>query len=446
MAFDLTPKQVEAQSLLGSKATHVMLFGGSRSGKTFLITRRIIVRALKAPGSRHAMLRFRFNAIKASIVYDTFPNVMELCFPGVKYDLNKTDWFAKMSSGSEIWFGGLDDKERSEKILGQEYASIFLNECSQIPWSSRGLAVTRLAQNVMEKLEGKPPRPLPLKMFYDENPPDRSHWTYRVFVQKTDPETREPLLNPADFASMQINPRDNEVNLPRQYISTLEGLSGRLKRRFLEGQFRESTPGALFPEDNLDRWRVEDGRALPDFVRIVVSVDPSGAGDVDNADNDAIGIVVAALGTDGNGYLLEDLTVKAGPATWGRVAVSAFDRHRADIVVAEVNFGGAMVKQVIQTARPRTPYKQVTASRGKAVRAEPLSSLVEEGKIRLVGRFGELEEELAGFTTNGYTGEGSPNRADAFVWAFSELFPGIVAVRGKPKLDFSESAARGARI
>ena len=89
-----------------------MLFGGSRSGKTFIAVRRVIARALKAPKSRHAMLRFRFNAIKASIVYDTFPKVMEVCFPGLSYTLNKTDWFATLPNGSEIWFGGLDDKEK----------------------------------------------------------------------------------------------------------------------------------------------------------------------------------------------------------------------------------------------------------------------------------------------------------------------------------------------
>ena len=442
--FDLTPKQVEAQKLLGSSATHVMLFGGSRSGKTFLIVRRIVARAIMAPKSRHAMLRFRFNAIKASIVYDTFPKVMELCFPGMKYTLNKTDWFASLPNGSEIWFGGLDDKERSEKILGQEYASIFLNECSQIPWSSRGLAVTRLAQNVPMDVDKENPRPLPLKMFYDENPPDRGHWTYRVFVQGIDPETKVALPNAADYAAMQINPKDNKDNLPAQYIATLEGLSGRLQRRFLLGEFRDSTPGALFPEAMLDQWRVLDGK-VPDFVRVVVAVDPSGSGDTDNADNDAIGIVVAALGTDGNGYLLEDLTVKAGPATWGRIACNAYDRHDADVIVAETNYGGAMVRQVIQAARPRTPYKEVHASRGKAVRAEPISSLVEEGKVRLVGRFSDMEEELAGFTTNGYLGEGSPNRADAFVWAFAELFPGIVRpVRNT--IDFGSSAAQGVSI
>jgi phage terminase large subunit-like protein len=86
-----------------------------------------------------------------------------------------------------------------------------------------------------------------------------------------------------------------------------------------------------------------------------------------------------------------------------------------------------MVEHVIQSARRRTPYKQVTATRGKAVRAEPISALYEQGKVRHVGNFRELEDELVAFSTSGYTGGGSPNRADALVWALTELFPGIVA-------------------
>jgi len=182
----------------------------------------------------------------------------------------------------------------------------------------------------------------------------------------------------------------------------------------------------LFKEENLDKWRVLDGKVL-EWQRIVIAVDPSGSGDTDNADNDAIGICVAALGTDGNAYVLEDLTVKAGPATWGRIATDAYERHAADRIVGEANYGGEMVRHVIQTARPRTPYTAVRATRGKVVRAEPIASLTEVGKVRLIGYFPDLEEELSGFTTAGYTGDGSPNRADAFVWAMTALFPGIVA-------------------
>lgn len=429
--MSLTVRQLEAQRVMAGPAAHVLVYGGSRSGKTRLIVRAIIIRALKAPGSRHAILRFRFNHVKASIGQDTLPKVLAEEFPGVTMRLNKEDWIGYLPNGSEIWLGGLDDKDRTEKILGLEFATIFLNEISQIPWASREMAVTRLAQSVTEEIDGVK-RQQRLRMFYDCNPPSKAHWSYRLFVEKRDPDTRRDLPNPQDFACIQINPGDNAANLPREYLTSLAGLSGRAQRRFLLGEFGEAAPGALFSEDDIDKWRVTDGK-VPDLVRVVVAVDPSGSGDTDNADNDAIGIVAAGLGVDGNGYLLEDATVKAGPSTWGNVATTCFDRHEADCIVGETNFGGDMVRHVIQTARARTPFRKVTASRGKIVRAEPLSALVEQGKIRHAGRFPDLEEELFGFTTNGYTGGRSPNRADAYVWAFTELFGGIVRKRNEDK-------------
>ena len=205
-----------------------------------------------------------------------------------------------------------------------------------------------------------------------------------------------------------------------------------MKKRFYDGEFADATPNALFRDEDIEKWRVIDGD-VPDMVRVVVAVDPSGAGDEDNADNDAIGIIAAGLGTDGNAYVLEDCTVKAGPATWGNVATTAYDRLDADLVVGETNYGGAMVKHVIQTARSRTPFKMVTATRGKAVRAEPVSALYELGKVRHVGEFRQLEDELTAFSTIGYTGQGSPNRADALVWAIYALFPGLTKKQEEPK-------------
>lgn len=371
---------------------------------------------------------------------------MDLAFPGVKYTLNKTDWYVEFPNGSQIWFAGLDDKERTEKILGQEYATIYLNEASQIPYGSVGIAITRLAQRVQQKIDGREPSPLKPRMYYDCNPPSKAHWSYQVFVLKRDPDTKQNLP-PADYAFFQINPQDNAENLSDGYLDTLQGLSARLRKRFLDGEFADATPNALFTDECIDKWRVTDG-ILPDFVRVIVGVDPSGSGDIDNADNDAIGICVGAIGTDGNAYLLADYTVKAGPAVWGKIATDAYDRHAADLIVGETNYGGAMVQHVIQTTRPRTPYKQVTATRGKAVRAEPFSALYEQGKIRHAGHFRELEDELVAFSTAGYTGERSPNRADAWVWVLTELFPGLTRqpkeVMVRPKLNLTAPAESGA--
>ncbi len=429
-SFRPTEKQRDLFRLIAGPAKHIMAFGGSRSAKTFAFLRAIAFRALAAEGSRHVVLRFRLSHLKGSVIADTWPKMLRLCYPEAKFDLDKQDLNGRFSNGSEVWFGGLDDKDRTEKILGQEHATIFLNECSQIPFASRNIAVTRLAQLAHHDV-GARRRVLRLKMFYDCNPPLKTHWTYQVFISKQDPDSRQPLRDPHNYAALQMNPRDNAENLPADYFAQLDGLPARMRVRFRDGEFGDAAEGALWTPESIERWREAD---TPDLQRIVIGIDPSGSGDVDNAGNDEIGIIVAGLGTDGSAYVLEDLSIKAGPEKWGGVAVGAYDRHDADMIVGEVNFGGEMVRFVVQAAgskpergaKPRPQFKKVTASRGKVVRAEPISVLTEQGKVRFAGNFPELEDELCGFTTGGYTGSGSPNRADAMIWAMSELFPGMV--------------------
>jgi predicted phage terminase large subunit-like protein len=144
-----------------------------------------------------------------------------------------------------------------------------------------------------------------------------------------------------------------------------------------------------------------------------------------------VGIVVAGLGTDGEAYVLEDLTVKAPPNVWGRIVVAAFHRHDADAIVAETNFGGAMVAEVVRAAAVdagvRVNFKEVKASRGKVVRAEPVAVLYGQAKVHHVGSFPLLEDELTSFTSAGYMGDRSPDRADALIWALSELFPRVLS-------------------
>jgi len=264
------------------------------------------------------------------------------------------------------------------------------------------------------------------------------HWSYLIFIKKCDPDTKKQLVNPDNYVSLPINPIDNIDNLDPAYIESLSQLSPRMRKRFYEGQFSDANPNALFTDVTIDQYRVIDGQ-LPDFVRVVVAVDPSGSGDENNAHNDAIGIIVAGLGVDGIAYVLEDCTIKAGPKTWGDVATAAYDRHMADVIVAEKNYGGDMVRFTIQTSKPNVPFKFVTASRGKSVRAEPISALYEIGKVRHVGNFSKLEDEMMGFSTVGYIGADSPNRVDAMIWAIAELFPGIVKEKKEKKKNYNLS-------
>ncbi|GLI23475.1 DNA-packaging protein [Xanthobacter flavus] len=212
---------------------------------------------------------------------------------------------------------------------------------------------------------------------------------------------------------------ENRANLAGTFLTEVvkkfEGT--RLGRQELNAEVLDDVPGALWTRDMLDACRV---RKAPELVRVVVAVDPSGTkGEEDTGD--AIGIVAAGKGVDGNAYILEDATCKLPPAAWGRRAVALAAKWKADRIVAERNFGGAMVEHVIRSVDPRVSYREVTASRGKVARAEPVAALYEQSCVRHVGAFPEMEDQMCSFATNGYLGSGSPDRADAAVWAITEL-------------------------
>jgi phage terminase large subunit-like protein len=428
--FKLTEKQTSANKFLGGSQRHSLLVGGSRSGKTFLLLRAIMVRALKSPHSRHAVLRFRNNAVWASIGLDTLPTVARLCFPGVIIKPHRRDGYFLLPNDSEIWLGGLDDKDRVEKILGQEYATILFNECSQIPYSSVLVALTRLAQKMPELVN---------RALYDLNPSGMGHWTYSQFFRLLDPRTQEKISDPDNYAAMAMNPRDNEENLDPSYIASLQNLPAKYRRRFFEGLYVKEVEGALWTFESIDAGRVTQEQ-VPELTRVVVAVDPSGAGeegDTENLEGDEIGIVVVGLGVDGHGYVLEDGTLRAGPSKWGARAVKLYQDHMADLIVGETNFGGAMVKFVVRTVDPGVPFKSVTASRGKTVRAEPVAVLYggtdnDPIQIHHVGRFPELEEQMLSMSTKGYKGSTSPDRADALVWGITELM--VLGVANVPQL------------
>lgn len=408
---ELTPKQREANRLLGGPQTHTLLVGGSRSGKTFLGTRAVATRAIRAPNSRHVIFRLRFNALRASVWLDTLPKVMRLCFPGVPYKNNRQDGYVSLPNGSEIWFAGLDDKDRVEKILGMEFATLYFNECSQIPQTSVLTALTRLAQ----KVDG-----LKNRAYYDLNPVGTGHWTYRQFIELVDPASRQPLPMPEDYKHIYMNPEDNRANVDEGYLRLLASLPERQRRRFLDGRYVAEIDGALWTLELLEKHR-RDPADVPLYRRVVVAVDPSGSKGDDDKRSDEIGIVVAALGVDDRVYVLADLSGRYSPEQWGALAVRAWRQYGADRIIGERNFGGDMVRAIVHAADRNAPYKEVTASRGKVVRAEPVSALYEQGRVSHAGRFPALEDQQCNFSMSGYLGDKSPDRADALVWAITEL-------------------------
>jgi predicted phage terminase large subunit-like protein len=213
--------------------------------------------------------------------------------------------------------------------------------------------------------------------------------------------------------------KDNEANLAPQFLKTIVArfAGTRLGRQELDGELLTDTPGALWSAQNLEETRVPQA---PPLSRIVIGIDPSG-GDSEGADE--CGIVVAGLGlTDGHGYVLSDLSGRYAPPEWARRAVDAYRVHRADKIVAEVNYGGQMVLATIAAIDPNVPCKAISSSRGKVLRAEPISTLSEQGRVHLVGTHPELEDTMTSFTADwSRARDGSPDRVDALVFALTEL-------------------------
>ena len=240
MSFRLTKRQELAISILASEAKHCLLFGGSRSGKTFLLVRSIIIRACKTK-SRHIILRQHFNHIKTSVWLETLPKVLSICFPDLTVKWNKTDYFIELPNGSTIFVAGFDDEKHIEKILGKEFSTIYFNECSQLGYNSVQVALTRLA----EKSD------LRKKIYYDANPPTKRHWTYWLFVKGIHPESGQNLEE-GQYASMLMNPQDNLENIDEEYISLLNSLDEKQRKRFLLGEFNDDSDGSAYYAFNRD--------------------------------------------------------------------------------------------------------------------------------------------------------------------------------------------------
>jgi len=244
----------------------------------------------------------------------------------------------------------------------------------------------------------------------------------RVVVTTTPrpiPLIRSLIKDPSTFVT-RGRTLDNAANLAAPFLKTITEKYGgtRLGRQELEAEILDDVPGALWARSDIDK--ALKPIAVPDLARIVVAVDPSGVGSGSDT-GDSVGIVVAGKGVDGRGYVLADQTCRLSPAGWGARAVAAYHRYSADRIVAESNFGGAMVEHVVRTADSSVAYAEVKASRGKVIRAEPIAALYEQGRVSHVQGFPELEDQMCQMATDGFLGEGSPDRLDALVWALSDL-------------------------
>jgi len=424
LTFVLNPGQQRAMDeTLTSGARFCLIYGGSRSGKTALLCSCVLDRALYAPESRHLIVRKEGQAAKKSIAKGTLPEVWKMKFPEHPVpDWHEQYGYFNLPNGSEIWLGGLNDAQAMERILGNEYATIYANEASEIRYDAFVLLRTRLAQ-VAKTVDGTD---LTQRMYVDLNPTVTQHWTYRLWRDGADPDGGR-RVDQAQFRWSQINPVDNAQNLSADMLTDLRSLPDRQKRRFYDGEYSADDADALWRREYFKRAYADgDGNWPVKMRRIVVAVDPA---TTSKPGSDETGIVAVGLGVDGKGYVLADESGRYRPEEWARRAVSAYRSLNADRIVGEVNQGGDMVEATIRAVAPDVPYKAVHAAKGKVTRAEPVAALYERGKMMHVGEFAELEDQCCAFTVGfDRNSQGwSPDRVDALVWAVMDLFPSLSA-------------------
>jgi phage terminase large subunit-like protein len=230
------------------------------------------------------------------------------------------------------------------------------------------------------------------------------------------------LRNPSTVVS-HAPTEANRAHLAASFLAEIRARydGTNIGRQELDGELLDDVEGALWSSVALDGMRL---REAGEFSRIVVAVDPPVSGKVGS---DECGIVVVGAVTEGppqdwRAVVLEDASVPgASPMTWAKAALEAMARHRADRLVAEVNQGGALVEQLLRQIDPTVAYRAVNASKGKAARAEPVAALYEQGRVRHLGCWPKLEDQMCRMTAQGFTGRGSPDRLDALVWALTEL-------------------------
>jgi phage terminase large subunit-like protein len=225
---------------------------------------------------------------------------------------------------------------------------------------------------------------------------------------------------------------DNKANLAQNTVKALYDRYGgtRLGRQELDGEILTDIPGALWNRDIIDASRL---REVPENLeRVYVAVDPA----VTNTENsDEHGIVVVGLARDAEGYargyVLEDGSMRGNPEDWAKKAVSLYRSWSADKIIAEKNQGGLMVESTLKAVDRSVPVELVTATRGKVVRAEPISALYEQGRVHHCGRFDVLEDQMCLFSIDYVrsASNGSPDRVDALVWGLTKIFDKITGRR-----------------
>lgn len=370
--------------------------GGRGSGKSHHFAGMVVEYAVYNPGARILCVREVQKSLKESVkqlIEDTARKygVADL------FDFLTTE--IRTPGGGVITFAGMQDHTADTIKSFEGYDIAWVEEAQTL--SSRSLELLRPTIR-------KPGS----ELWFSWNPRNASDAVDQLLRGENPPE---------NAIVVQANYMDNpwfpdELEQERQHDE--QHNRDRYGHIWL-GHYEPTAIGAIWDRATLHNCRVSE---RPDMRRILVSVDPAVSSE---SGSDEHGIIVSGLGEDGRGYLLDDFTTKGSPRQWADKALSAYDFYEADAIVIERNQGGDMCRHTLEAARPGVMIIEVVATRGKHVRAEPISALYQLGRISHVGTFPQLEDQMCQMTAAGYEGEGSPDRCDAMVWGFTELFGDI---------------------
>lgn len=404
---------------------YAVISGGRGSAKSFTV--QTFLRDLTyQPKHKIAMTRYTMTSAEKSVIPE-FEEKLILDNVLQHFDLlGKT--YTNNRSQSELYFMGL---KTSSGVQTASLKSIhglstwYMEEAEELINDE-----TEESECTFDKIDNSiRQKGVDLRTLLTWNPSDEESFVFQRFYKSRGVDiTFNGLID--DTLYIYTSYLDNLNNLHPSFIKKAEEVKATNPARYNHiymGKPIKSNPYALWKRDTMiSPFRVNEA---PDLKRIVVAVDPSVSvvkkGQKKNKP-DECGIIVAGKGHNGHFYIIEDSSAIMSPKDWGLTSAAKYKDWEADKIVAEVNNGGQMVEDTIKNSDESLPVKQVHASRGKMVRAEPISALYESGKVHHVGKFPELEAEMVSFT--GSDSDKSPNRLDAMVWALTELSSGETEV------------------
>jgi len=373
------------------------IYGGRGALKSHFFSELGIERALMQPGFRLVCVREVQKALKQSAKRLVEDKINKFGLSGEFRVMNES---IETPGGGIISFQGLQD-HTAESIKSLEgYDAAWFEESQSA--SARSLEYLR---PTIRKDNSE--------LWFGWNPRNASDPVDRFFRGLKPPKNSIVIKT-----TYKDNPWFPKV-LEDERLEDLEKNPGRYAHIWL-GEYEPTAIGAIWDRQTIHEHRRHE---VPEMGRIVVAVDPA----ISNEEwSNEHGIIVAGVGADQRGYTLADWSLAGSPEQWATRTIAAYDEYEADCIVIEINQGGDMVRHTLESIRPGLPIRQVRATKGKHVRAEPISALYKTGRVSHVGTFNDLEDQMCKMTAGGYEGEGSPDRCDALVWAMTELFPSLV--------------------